>query len=247
MNLDFSILATADGWISLATLTLMEIILGVDNVLFISILVGRLDAKHQSRARLVGISLALLIRIGLLLAISWVLGLQQPLFHLWGWHATWRGLILLGGGLFLLYKATTEIHDNVKGIEEGHTHETGPKLSMGSAILQIVAIDIVFSFDSILTAVTLVENVALMVIAVVISMAIMLWSAKPIGKFIEKHPTVKMLALSFLMLIGVLLVLDAFEVEVPRGYIYFALFFSLTVEVLNMRIRKRTTKQRVKD
>ena len=230
-------LLTIAGLVSFLSLTIMEIVLGVDNIIFISILTGRLPKELQEKARAIGISLALLIRIALLFALSWLIGLTDPLFTLFDFQATWRDLILLAGGLFLLYKSTQEIHHKLEGQEEDEANIK--PLSMNSAIVQIVLLDIVFSFDSILTAIGLVQNIAIMIAAVIVSMVIMLLSAKKISDFIHRHPTVKMLALSFLLMIGLLLIVDAFHVHVPKGYVYFAIFFSLMVEVLNIQVRKR--------
>jgi predicted tellurium resistance membrane protein TerC len=235
-------LLTVDALISLLSLTLMEIVLGIDNIIFISILCNRLPEDEQDKARRLGLILALLMRIALLFAISWLVGLTTPLFTVFDFSLTSRDLILMLGGLFLIYKSTTEIHHKLEGEEESHDEKQ--KLStFGAVIVQIILLDIVFSFDSILTAVGLVDNIWIMVIAVVISLGIMLLAAKSISNFIHKHPTVKMLALSFLLLIGVLLFIEGFHVHVPKGYIYFAIFFSLLVEVLNLRMKKGKKKQ----
>lgn len=233
-------LLTADGLISFLSLTLMEIVLGVDNIIFISILTNRLPLDQQAKARTIGISLAIIIRIGLLFAISWLISLSEPLFTLFDMDFTIRDLILMAGGIFLIYKSTSEIHEKLEG-EEHHT-ENLKKLTIQTAIFQIVLLDIVFSFDSILTAIGLVDSVMIMVIAVVISMGIMLLSAKKISDFVNDHPTVKMLALSFLLMIGMLLIADGFHFHVPKGYVYFAIFFSLVVEILNLRMQKKRTK-----
>ncbi len=235
-------LLTIDALISLLSLTLMEIVLGIDNIIFISILCNRLPENQQNKARQIGLVLALIMRIALLFAVSWLVGLTAPLFTVFDFSLTSRDLILMLGGLFLIYKSTTEIHHKLEGEEE--TAGDKKKLSTFSAvIMQIILLDIVFSFDSILTAVGLVDNIWIMIIAVVISMGIMLVAAKSISDFIQKHPTVKMLALSFLLLIGVLLFIEGFHVHVPKGYIYFAIFFSLLVEVLNLRMKKNKNKK----
>lgn len=235
-------LLTIDALISLLSLTLMEIVLGIDNIIFISILCNRLPENEQEKARRLGLVLALLMRIALLFAVSWLVGLTAPLFTVFDFSLTSRDLILMLGGLFLIYKSTTEIHHKLEGEED--TAGEKKKLSTFSAvIMQIILLDIVFSFDSILTAVGLVDNIWIMVVAVVISMGIMLVAAKSISDFIQKHPTVKMLALSFLLLIGVLLFIEGFHVHVPKGYIYFAIFFSLLVEVLNLRMKKNKNKK----
>lgn len=231
-------LLTIDNLISLLSLTLMEIVLGIDNIIFISILTGRLPVEQQGKARTIGIGLALLIRVVLLFAITWLIGLTEPLFTVFELQITIRDLILIAGGLFLLYKSTNEIHEKLEGEDESNKNVV--QLTFATAIFQIVLLDMVFSFDSILTAIGLVENVLIMVIAVIISMVIMLVSAKKISDFIHEHPTMKMLALSFLLMIGVLLILDGFHVEVPKGYVYFAIFFSLLVEFLNLKMKKRS-------
>lgn len=231
-------LLTFDALLSLLSLTLMEIVLGIDNIIFISILCNRLPENQQDKARRVGLILALFMRVALLFAVTWLVGLQAPLFTIFEFPLTSRDLILMLGGLFLIYKSTTEIHQKLEGEEEDEG--TKKKLStFGAVIVQIILLDIVFSFDSILTAVGLVDNIWIMVIAVVISLGIMLVASKSISDFIHKHPTVKMLALSFLLLIGVLLFVEGLHVHVPKGYIYFAIFFSLVVEVLNLRMKKK--------
>ncbi|UOQ78669.1 TerC family protein [Hymenobacter sp. 5516J-16] len=252
MHFDFSVFSDPQTWVSLLTLTFMEIVLGIDNIIFISIIVNRLPQEQHSRGRTIGLLLALLFRIGLLLSISWIVGLKAPLFSIpvpWmqeGWNVTGRDLILLGGGLFLIGKSTTEIHTKLQGEEEeGHNAKGGA--SMGSVILQIILIDIVFSFDSILTAVGLVDNVLIMILAVILSMGVMLVFSGIVADFVNRNPTIKMLALSFLIMIGVMLVMEAFHKEIEKGYIYFAMFFSLIVEVLNMRLRKKAAPVQLRD
>lgn len=243
----FDIFLSADTWISLLTLTFMEIVLGIDNIIFISIVASRLPQDQQGKARNIGLTLALIFRILLLMGISWIVGLKTPLFHLnlpfleSDFGVTGRDLILLAGGLFLIAKSTTEIHHKLEGDEMGQEKTPKAVPTLGKVIFQIILVDIVFSFDSILTAVGLVDHVIIMIIAVIISMGIMLAFAKYVANFVDKHPTVKMLALSFLIMIGVMLVLEAAHQHVPKGYIYFAMFFSLAVEMLNMRLRKATT------
>ncbi|MBX2843937.1 MAG: TerC family protein [Flammeovirgaceae bacterium] len=241
-------LLTTAGLISLLTLTCLEIILGIDNIIFISIVANKLPDHQRDKARNIGIILALVVRILLLLGITWIIGLQEPIFSIGFLEAidvdpdfSGRDLILLGGGLFLMAKSTAEIHDKIEGHEEKAAKVI--TTSLAKTIFQIVIIDIVFSFDSILTAVGLVKNVTIMITAVVISLTIMLFAAKSIGDFVEKHPTLKMLALSFLVLIGFLLVIEAFGEHVPKGYIYFAMAFAFIVEILNMKTRKNTIKQ----
>ncbi|HEX9142378.1 MAG TPA: TerC family protein [Gaiellaceae bacterium] len=222
-------------WVALVTLTLLEIVLGVDNVIFISILAGKLRKAEQERARRTGLTLAMFLRIGLLLAITWVIGLTAPLFVVLGNEISGRDVILIVGGLFLLGKATSEIHELLEGREAAG----GPAASFGAVIAQILALDIVFSLDSVLTAVGLAEQVWVMIAAVVIAVGVMLVSSGAVATFVMRHPTIRMLALAFLLLIGMALVADGLEVHIPRGYIYFAMAFSVLVELLNMRIRGR--------
>jgi predicted tellurium resistance membrane protein TerC len=227
-----------EGWVALLTLTMLEIVLGIDNIVFISILAGKLRPEDRERARKVGLSLAMIIRILLLLSISWVMGLTRPLFGLFGHDVSGRDLILLIGGLFLLAKSTHEIHTNLEG-EEGHG-DGRAAVSFGATIIQILLLDIVFSLDSVITAVGMAEDVSIMIIAVVIAVGVMLIASSSISSFVERHPTVKMLALSFLLLIGVSLVADGFGHHIEKGYIYFAMGFSVFVEMINLRIRART-------
>ncbi len=235
---------TAEGLIALFTLTVLEIVLGIDNVIFISIISDKLkDEDEKNKARNVGILLALFVRIGLLFGISWIVSLKEPLFVIFGEDFSGRDIILMLGGLFLMGKSTSEIHAKMEMDEEGH--EVGKKYAtLTGAILQIVIIDVVFSFDSILTAVGLVKEVAIMIAAVIISMCVMFIFAKNISDFINEHPTFKMLALSFLIMIGFLLVAESLDVHVPKAYIYFAMGFAFIVEVLNMRMRKNAIKKR---
>ena len=228
---------TADNLIALLTLTLLEVVLGIDNIVFISILTGKLPKAQQPKAWRIGLSLAMFMRIGLLLSLSWVMSLTGTLFAPFGHEISGRDLILLVGGLFLLGKATWEIHDKLEG---GGEH--GPAraaASFASVLIQILLLDLVFSLDSVITAVGMASSVYVMIAAVVISIAIMLMFAQAIGAFVERHPTIKMLALSFLLLIGVLLVADGFDQHIPKGYVYFAMAFSLGVEMLNLRLRKK--------
>lgn len=242
-------LLSIDGLISFSSLVLMEIVLGVDNIIFISILTGRLPAHQQEKARFVGIGLALLIRVALLFLLTWLIGLSKTLFTVFELDVSGRDLIMMAGGLFLIYKSTTEVHQKLEGQED--TAGQNATLTFGTAIVQIILLDIVFSFDSILTAIGLVQDVTIMVMAVVIAMVVMLLSANKISEFIQKHPTIKMLALSFLLMIGILLLVEGFHVHVPKGYVYFAIFFSLLVEILNIKVRKRTEpvnlKQKIKE
>jgi predicted tellurium resistance membrane protein TerC len=237
----FEIFLTWEGITGLLTLTLLEIVLGIDNIVFISILSNKVEPKHVNRVRNIGIILALAVRIALLFMITWIIGMKADLFHVFGQGITGRDLILIGGGLFLMYKSTTEIHDKVTGYE--HEDESKKKFSTPQKIIiQIILIDVVFSFDSILTAVGLSGDIVIMIAAVVISMLVMLAFAKGIANFINERPTIKMIALSFLLMIGLLLVLEGVEVEVPKGYIYFAMAYSLGVEFLNLKMRKNRKK-----
>jgi predicted tellurium resistance membrane protein TerC len=232
--MDLTTLLTAENLIALLTLTVLEIVLGIDNVIFISILVQRLPAAVRDRARIIGLALAMGMRIGLLLTISWIIGLTEPAVTLGGFEFSWRDLILIGGGLFLLWKATTEIHESLEG-EEAHEQTGGGTASFGSVIIQIVLLDIVFSLDSVLTAVGLVDEVPIMIAAVIIAVGVMLVASGPLARFVHAHPSVKMLALSFLLLIGVTLVAEGFHVHVDKAYIYAAMGFSVFVEALNLR------------
>ena len=230
--------------IALTTLTLMEIVLGIDNIIFISILVGRLPEADRARTRNIGIGLALIIRIALLFSISWIMTLQEDLFVVLGQGISGRDLILLGGGLFLVGKSTMEIHHKVEG-DPQHAlpgAEKGVKVNAKMMLFQILLLDIVFSLDSVITAVGMANQVPVMVVAMVLSMIVMLASAGAINGFVEKHPTIKILALSFLLLIGVMLVAEGMGAHIGKGYIYFAMFFSLTVELLNMRYRGKQNK-----
>ena len=234
----FAWTTSAEGWIALLTLTALEIVLGIDNIVFISILAGKLRAAQRERARKVGLSLAMIMRILLLLSITWVMGLTAPLFAALGQEISGRDLILVLGGLFLIGKSTHEIHDKLEGAE-GHA-SAKVAASFTSVIIQILLLDIVFSLDSVITAVGMAEDVSVMIIAVVIAVGVMLVSAGPISEFVERHPTVKMLALSFLLLIGVSLMAEGFEQHIPKGYIYFAMGFSVFVEMINLRVRRKS-------
>jgi predicted tellurium resistance membrane protein TerC len=229
---------TADGLIALLTLSLLEIVLGVDNVVFIAILTGRLPAAQQPLARRVGLTLALVIRIGLLFAITWIMGLTRPLFAVLGHDVSGRDLILLGGGLFLIFKATWEVYDKLE-VEHSEAAAGRGRAAFASVLVQILLLDIVFSLDSVITAVGMAEQVSIMVAAMVIAMVVMLVSMGAVSGFVERHPSVKILALAFLLLIGVMLVAEGFGQHVSKGYIYFAMAFSLLVELLNLRYRKK--------
>ncbi len=228
---------SAEGWIALATLTILEIVLGIDNIVFISILAGKLPLEDRARARKIGLSLAMFIRIALLWSITWVMRLTTPWFVALGNEISGRDMILLVGGLFLIAKSTHEIHDKLEG-EEGHGSAKAAASFVG-IIIQILLLDIVFSLDSVITAVGMAEDLAVMVLAVIIAVGVMLLSAGAISDFVEQHPTVKMLALSFLLLIGVSLIGEGLDQHIPKGYIYFAMGFSIFVEMINLRIRAR--------
>lgn len=233
----FDAFLTFDGWMSLLTLTIMEIVLGIDNVIFISIISDKLKPEIQAKARFVGLAGALVIRIILLSFITYLVGMDKSIFFLFNIGFSWRDLILIAGGLFLVYKSTTEIYEKMEGHVEVHEEKINKSLS--TAVMQIILLDVVFSFDSILTAVGLSNHIEIMVIAVIISMIVMLVFAARISNFINKHPSVKVLALSFLLMIGILLIAEGFDQHVPKGYIYFSMFFSLLVEGINMYSNKR--------
>lgn len=230
------------GWVALATLIALEIVLGIDNIIFISILVGRLPAEKRDLARRLGLGLALGARLALLFSLAWVMGLKDPFFQLFGQGISGRDLILIFGGLFLIWKSVHEIHNSLEG--EDHQASTGEVAgaTFRGVLVQIALIDIVFSLDSVITAVGLVDEVSIMVIAIITSVIVMLFAAKPIGEFVDRHPTIKMLALAFLVMIGAVLLAEGCEVKIPKGAIYFAMAFSLAVEALNIRMRgKRDT------
>ena len=230
-------MTSAEGWVALLTLTILEVVLGIDNIIFIAIVAGKLPAHRRERARRVGLFLAMFIRIALLLSITWVMSLTTPLFSTFDREISGRDLILLIGGLFLLAKATHEIHASLEGEEgQGSSRSTA---SFTATIIQILLLDIVFSLDSVITAVGMAEQVSVMILAVVIAVVVMLISSAPIAAFVERHPTIKMLALSFLLLIGVSLVGEGFGQHIPKGYIYFAMGFSVFVEMINLRVRAK--------
>jgi predicted tellurium resistance membrane protein TerC len=227
------------NWLAFFTLTLLEVVLGIDNIIFLSILVARLPAEQQKRGRTVGLALAMLMRIGLLLSLTWIMGLKDAWFTIADKGFSGRDIILIGGGLFLLAKSTLEIHGSLEGEEEGH--RTGVKgATFLSVIIQIAIIDIVFSLDSVITAVGLVDDVRIMIAAVIVAVIAMMVLAGPVSSFIDRHPTIKMLALSFLILIGMALVGEGMGFHVPKGYIYFAMAFSVVVEMLNIRLRRKS-------
>ena len=232
----FGWLASPEAWLALGTLTALEIVLGIDNIIFISILVGRLPPNRRAFARKIGLGLAMIARLALLFSISWVMGLTEPWFTVLNQSISGRDVVLIGGGLFLLAKATHEIHNSLEGIEDRGTAVVAT--SLGMVLTQIAVLDIVFSLDSVITAVGLVEHISIMAVAITLAVAVMLMAAKSIGGFVEEHPTIKILALSFLILVGVTLMVEGFDVHVPKGYIYFAMAFSVAVEMLNIRMRK---------
>lgn len=242
--MDFSVFASGDAWIALLTLTVLEIVLGIDNIIFISILSGKLKQDQQKRARRLGLGLAMITRVLLLLSLSWIIGMDKDIFHLFGNGISGRDLVLLVGGLFLIYKATTEIHEKIEGDEHEEMKLKAP--SFTSVIIQILILDIVFSLDSVITAVGMADHVIVMIIAVILAVIIMLFAADPISNFVNAHPTVKMLALSFLVLIGVSLLVEGMGGHVDKGYVYFAMGFSVLVEMLNLWMKKNAARRRAK-
>ena len=228
------------AWLALVTLAALEIVLGVDNIIFITILVGRLQEHQRNRARTLGLAFAMLTRIGLLLSLAWIMTLTAPLFSIVGKEISGRDLILIGGGLFLLWKSVHEIHNALEGEEQQQQGAVAPAVAgFGSIIVQIAIIDIVFSLDSVITAVGMVDEVQIMIIAIVLAVLVMMFAARPIGEFVDRHPTIKMLALSFLILIGLALIGEGWDLHIPKGYIYFAMAFSVAVEMLNIRMRAK--------
>ena len=242
MEYALQLLQSPEAWASLLTLTVLEIVLGIDNIIFISIIAAKLPASQQAKARNIGLMLAMVMRIVLLMLIFWIAHLTAPLFSVLGNEISWRDIILIGGGLFLLVKGTMEIHHTVEGEEE----EKGPSLkqvTFGGVLAQIAILDIVFSLDSVITAVGMADERIVMVAAVVIAIGVMMFAAKPVSDFVNTHPTVKMLALSFLMLVGMALIADGLDYHIPRGYLYFAVAFSLGVECLNLWAKKNNAKK----
>ena len=234
-----ALLADPQTWLAFITLSLLEIVLGFDNIIFISILVGRLPPERQKSARITGLSLAMLTRIALLFSIVWLTSLVRPLFHLGDRDVSGRDLILLGGGLFLLAKSVSEIHQTLEGAGRQTARAQKVSASFSMIVLQIGAIDVVFSFDSVLTAVGLAKDLAIMVAAVIASIIVMMWISRSVSAFIERYPTIKMLALAFLLLIGVTLVAEGLHFEIPKGYLYFAMGFAIAVELVNIRLRRK--------
>lgn len=235
-----ALLSDPQAWIAFATLTALELVLGIDNIIFISILVDKLRKDQQEKARRLGLFMAMFMRIGLLFVLSWIIGLTAPFFTIFNQELSGRDLILIAGGLFLIWKSTGEIHQSLEG-EEAHASK-GVKATFSAVIIQIMIIDMVFSLDSIITAVGMVDSLPVMIAAVVVSVGLMMLFAPAIGSFVTDHPTIKMLALSFLVVVGVVLIAEGFDHHVPKGYVYFAMAFSVGVELLNIRMRKRSTK-----
>jgi predicted tellurium resistance membrane protein TerC len=235
-------LTDPNAWIGLLTLTVLELVLGIDNIIFITILAGKLPQKERNKARTIGLGLAMLMRILLLLCLSWIMGLTHPLFTVAHFAVTGRGMILTAGGLFLLVKSTHEIHDRIEG-EDLHRQARVPSTLL-SVLIQIILLDVVFSLDSVITAVGMVDEIAVMIIAVILSVIVMMVFAGPVSRFVDRHPTVKMLALSFLLLIGVNLIAEGVGFHIPKGYIYFAMAFAVFVEMLNLKIRGQKPKPR---
>jgi len=232
------LITSPEAWIAFATLTALELVLGIDNIIFISILVDKLPLEKREIARRIGLFMAMFMRIGLLLVLSWIVGLVEPMFSALGHDVSGRDAILILGGLFLLWKSTTEIHQTLEGADEQHA--SASRHTLFSVIFQIMLIDLVFSLDSIITAVGMVDQIEIMIAAVLTSVGLMMVFARGIGEFVSNHPTIKMLALSFLVVVGIVLIAEGFEHHIPKGYIYFAMAFSVCVEMLNIRLRKKS-------
>ncbi|ACZ75781.1 Integral membrane protein TerC [Dickeya parazeae Ech586] len=236
----FDWIADPNAWLALGTLTILEIVLGIDNIIFLSLVVAKLPKHQQNKARRIGLLCAMLMRLCLLASIAWVIRLTNPLFSVFGQAVSARDLILFLGGLFLIWKSSKEIHETIEGGSEDHTSQVH---SFFGAIVQIMLLDIIFSLDSVITAVGLSDHLFIMMAAVVIAVGVMMFSARPIGEFVDRHPSVKMLALSFLILVGFTLILESVAIHVPKGYIYFAMFFSMSVEALNLMRGKKSVKK----
>jgi len=231
-------LSSPEAWAALATLTALEIVLGIDNIIFISILVGRLPPRQREKARILGLGLAMGTRLLLLASLTWVMSLTAPLLTILSQTTSGRDLILIGGGLFLLVKSTSEIHESLEGPQESRAHRA--VVSFSGVLIQIAVIDIIFSLDSVITAVGLAQEFVVMALAIIVSVIVMMFAARAISEFVDQHPTIKMLALSFLILVGVALIAEGFRFHIPKGYIYFAMAFSVGVEMLNLRLRRRS-------
>jgi predicted tellurium resistance membrane protein TerC len=239
-----SLLSDPNAWAALVTLTVLEIVLGIDNLVFLAVLTARLDGRQAQRARLIGLSFAFIFRVLMLAMLTWLIGLTAPLFAVFGNGISWRDIILIGGGLFLIAKATHEIHGEVEARDEEEPASSATTKAFALIVAQVVVVDLVFSLDSIITAIGMVDELAIMVAAVVVAMIVMFVAANPVGAFIAEHPTTKMLALAFLVLIGVALVADGFEFHIPRGYIYFAMAFAAAVEAFNVLAKRNRRKTR---
>ena len=237
----FDWIYSPEAWVALGTLTALEIVLGIDNIIFLSILVGRLPQEQRNFARRLGLSLAMIARLGLLFSLSWVMSLREPIFSIADISISGRDTILFGGGLFLIGKATQEIHEALEGATENR--ESGGKVGLFSILVQIAILDIVFSLDSVITAVGLVDQVSIMAIAIILAVGVMMFAAESIGNFVDRHPTIKILALAFLILVGAILVMECFQIHIPKAYIYFAMAFSLGVELINIKMRSKTNKR----
>jgi predicted tellurium resistance membrane protein TerC len=237
----FDWIYSPEAWVALGTLTALEIVLGIDNIIFLSILVGRLPQEQRNFARRLGLSLAMIARLGLLFSLSWVMSLREPIFSIAEISISGRDTILFGGGLFLIGKATQEIHEALEGATENR--ESVGKANLFSILVQIAILDIVFSLDSVITAVGLVDQVSIMAIAIILAVGVMMFAAESIGNFVDRHPTIKILALAFLILVGAILVMECFQIHIPKAYIYFAMAFSLGVELINIKMRSKTNKR----
>lgn len=240
-------LSNPDIWLSFATLAALEIVLGVDNLVFISIVASKLPAEHQDRARKIGLTAALLMRVAMLFGITWIVGLTAPAFEAFGQIVSWRDIILIGGGLFLLTKGTLEVHHAVEGASDAASGAKAATMTFAAAVGQIMVLDLVFSLDSIITAVGMTDQLPVMIAAVCVAIAVMMFAAGPVSGFIQRHPTAKMLALSFLLLIGVALIADGLHFHIPRGYLYFAIAFAIGVEGLNLLAKSRRLKKPTAD
>lgn len=246
MEYVLNLMQSPEAWASLLTLAVLEIVLGIDNIIFISIIAAKLPPEQQAKARTIGLGLALIMRVMLLMLIFWIAHLTAPLFTVFGHEISWRDIILIGGGLFLLVKGTMEIHHSVEGEDHSESKTSLKQVTFGAVLAQIAVLDIVFSLDSVITAVGMADERIIMIAAVFIAIGVMLFAAKPVSDFVNAHPTVKMLALSFLLLVGMALIADGFDMHIPRGYLYFAVAFSLGVECLNLWSKRNKEKKKLK-